>query len=161
MLRHTYVCCHDVHSIEVYERYPIEIVGHYVGANAQLPRARVGRYSRWCYQRWGEYTTAHVPCGCVCWDSFKSPDPHALTIRLLRPCGNNRVFLATHRIGVARYHNMLVAWYPCVVQHWSLHIVEKRNDRNISNRNHRIRVGFTNMIRGRTRKPCLRPCYWR
>ena len=58
---------------------------------------------------WGECTTAHVPCGCVCWDSFESLDTHALRIRLLRPCGNNRVFLAAHRIGAARDHRILVA----------------------------------------------------
>ena len=52
-LRHAYVCCHGAHSIEVYERYPIEIVGQYVRANAQLSRARVGQYTRLCYQRLG------------------------------------------------------------------------------------------------------------
>ena len=32
-------------------------------------------------KRWGVYTTAHVPRGCVCSDSLDSPYPHVITIR--------------------------------------------------------------------------------
>ena len=136
----------EIFTVDVYELYPCGRCAHYVRANAQHSRARVGRYVRLCCQRWGVCTTARAPCGCVCWDSFESPDSHVVAMRLLRPRGkqSRHSHYTLNWRGLRSQHSGCMALARCSM---CVDTINTRHARNCSYRNHRSTI----MIRTRNR----------